>query len=98
MKIVSIQSSDEFMHFYSIDTRIWRGYPLRDIKKKNTGIYISINKAINLKVPESHLTPRDPVTIISSHSCISSPKETKTQVFLFGLLLTDFEQYLLCFK
>ena len=66
--------------------------------EKDIGVYININKGINVKVPESHLTPRDPVTIISSHSHISSPKETKTQVFLFGLLLTDFEQDLLCLE
>ena len=66
--------------------------------EKDIEVYININKGINLKVPESHLTPRDPVTIFSSHSHISYPKETKTQVSLFGLLLTDFEQDLLCFK
>lgn len=31
-RILSVQSSDDFMLFYPSDTRIWKGCPLRGIQ------------------------------------------------------------------
>lgn len=31
-RVLSVQPSGDFMHFYPCDTRIWRGCPLREIQ------------------------------------------------------------------